>query len=145
MGDDDGRVTHRPRLRGLYLLAMILSTLALGLVAGYLIRAATEPGAAPPASPSASPAQPATPTAPPPPRAPCVAAAERGEDLLAEIERAVRAIAALDPSALRAVVDEVELLHAQLQRAVDECGAERTPVPGANTGPPTAAVPSTPR
>lgn len=141
MGDDDGRVTHRPRLRGLYLLAMILSTLALGLVAGYLIRAATEPGAAPPASPSASPAQPAT---PPPPAAPCVAAAERGEDLLAEIERAVRAIAALDPSALRVVVDEVELLHAQLQRAVDACGAEGTRVPGAGPGPPTAAVPGTP-
>jgi hypothetical protein len=144
MGDDDGRVTHRPRLRGLYLLAMILSTLALGLVAGYLIRVAAEPTAAPPASPSASPTQPATPTRPPPPASPCIAAAERGEDLLAQLDRAVRAIAALDPTTLRAVVDEVELLHAQMQRAVDACRAEGTRAPGTDTAPPTAPVPSTP-
>jgi hypothetical protein len=144
MGDDDGTVTRRPRLRGLSLLAMVLSTLTLGLVTGYLLRAAGEPSAAPPASPTASPAQPTTPTGPPPPASPCIAAAERGEDLLVQLEQAVRAIAALDPSALRAVVDEVELLHAQMQRAVDACRAEGTRAPGTDTGPPTAPVPRTP-
>jgi hypothetical protein len=85
--------------------------------------------------------QPATPTNPPPPASPCIAAAERGEELLAQLEQAVGAIAALDPSALRAVVDEVELLHAQMQRAVDACRAEGA---RADTRPPTAVVPSTP-
>jgi hypothetical protein len=144
MGDDDRTMTRRPRLRGLSLVAMVLATLTLGLAAGYLLRAATEPTAAPPASPSAPPAQPATPTEPPPPASPCIAAADHGEDLLAQLERAVEAIAALDPSALRAIVDEVELLHAQMQRAVDACRAEGTHVPGAGTEPPPATAPSTP-
>jgi hypothetical protein len=141
MGDDDRTVTCRSRLRGLSLVAVVLATLTLGLAAGYLLRAATEPTAAQPASPSASPAQPDTPAGPPPPASPCIAAAERGEDLLAQLERAIRAIAALDPGTLRTVVDEVELLHEQLQRAVDACGAKGIP---RDARPPSATVPSTP-
>jgi hypothetical protein len=125
------------------LVLVALSTLILGLVAGYLFRAATEPQAPQPAPPSASPRPPVTPAEPPPVAAPCSAAAERSEELLTQLDRAVQAIVALDPSALRAVVDEVERLQAQMRRALDECGAIAGP--GTGTGPPVPAAPTTPR
>lgn len=141
---DQGAVPPRPGRRGFFRVALVLSVLAVGLVAGYMLRAATEPAPSPFAPPNASPATSVTPAEPPPPSAPCIAAAQSSDGLLAELDRAVAAMAALDPGALRAAVDEAERLRAEMRRAVDACEAQRGPAPGTDTGPPTAVVPSTP-
>lgn len=124
MGDDGGTTPRRSRRRRWTIFAIVLPALVVGLAGGYLLRTVTEPAAAPLAPPSASPAPPAAPT-PPPASTPCLAVAERGDDLLVQLERAVRAIAALDPGTLRAVVDDVERLHAEMQRAADACRADQ--------------------
>ncbi|HEY4419565.1 MAG TPA: hypothetical protein VGN22_08605 [Pseudonocardia sp.] len=122
-GEEGGR-----RRRRWPLVVLTLSALAVGLVAGFLLRPLVEPAPVPPAPPVA------VPTSPAPPRAgstPCEAVAQDGRGLLVQLERAVAAIAALDPAALRQVVDEVQRLQAHLEREVDACDAG----PGSGEGP----------
>lgn len=99
--------------------ALVVTALLLGGAAGYLLASFTVRSGPPPAA-VAPPAPP-----PPPPVAasptPCGDAAQRGTQLLAALDRAVRAIADLDPGALRAVVDEVEQLRDAMRAEVEAC------------------------
>ncbi len=143
--DDPDLVGRAPAGRMLPVL-LALGALAVGLVAGYLLRAGTEPPApvaAPPTTVVAPPPPP--PTAPP---SPCVAIAQGGTELIAELERAVRAIGALDPTELRGVLDEIQRLRTELQNEVDACqsqvgGTTGPGTPGEPIGPPPAVPPPT--
>lgn len=113
----DSEVGGRRRRRW-PLVVFTLSAVAVGLVAGFLLRPLVEPAPVPPAP---SVAVPTSPAPPPPASRPCDAVAQDGTDVLVQLERAVAAMAALDPAALRQVVDEVQRLHADLQRQVAAC------------------------
>jgi hypothetical protein len=136
---------ERPRRRGWSLLLAVVAALAVGVGLGYLWRSATEP--APP--PVAAPPAPAPPTTSPPAApSPCAAIAQRGNDLLAQLEAAARAAGALDPAALRQVLDEVRRLRDELQRDVDACRGQTGagPLPGSSlpNGPPGGLPPGGP-
>jgi hypothetical protein len=85
-------------------------------------------------------------TSPPVVPSPCVAIAQRGTDLLAQLDAAARAVGALDPAALRQVLDEVRRLRDELQREVDACRGQVGGAPApASPGPePPSAVPPAP-
>jgi hypothetical protein len=123
----DGEAGGRRRRRW-PLVVFTLSALVVGLVAGLLLRPLVEPATV---TPAPSLAVPTSPAPPPAGSTPCAAVAQDGRDLLVQLERAVAAIAALDPAALRQVVDEVERLQADLEREVDACDAG----PGPDEGP----------
>jgi hypothetical protein len=125
MGDYDDADTSEPRRRWWPAVAVV-AALVVGVGLGYLWRTATEPlpVAAPPA-PVTSP--PATPV--PVDTSSCVAVAQRGTDVLGQLDRAARAIGALDPAALRQVLDEVRRLRDELQREVDACRGQLSGAP----------------
>jgi hypothetical protein len=130
---DDPAVSGQARRSGGVVLAVIVA-LVVGIGAGYLWRTVTTPVVvAPP--PALAPAPvPAPPPAPVP--SSCAAVAQRGEALLDQLEGAAAAIAALDPAALRAVVDEVRRLRDELRRDVDACRSRVTGGPAADAPPP---------
>ncbi|MHA6793788.1 hypothetical protein ACVGVM_09770 [Pseudonocardia bannensis] len=141
MGDyDDADLGRRPGRRRWGPIVLAVAALVVGLVAGYLVRAASEPP--PVTSPPAAPA-PAPRTTDPSaaPTTPCIAMAQHGTDLIAELERAVRAIGELDPGALRAVLEEVRQLRAELQRDVDACRGWSEGARAPAGPPPTTAAP----
>ncbi|MCO1660911.1 hypothetical protein [Pseudonocardia humida] len=100
---------------------VVVAALAVGLVAGYLLRGGTEP-AQPVAAPSSTAPAPSPTTAAAP--SPCVEIAEGGSDLVAQLEQAAQAIGALDPTALRAVLDEVQRLRTELEADAASCRAQ---------------------
>lgn len=118
MGDyDDSDVSREPNRRWRSLIAVV-AALVVGVGLGYLWRSAAEPAPPPVAPPPAT----APPAAPPPTvPSPCVAVAQAGTDVLAQLDAAARAVGALDPAALRQVLDEVRRLRDELQRDVDAC------------------------
>jgi hypothetical protein len=129
--DAVGSGGSRPR-RWTAVLAVV-AALAVGVGLGYLWRTVTEPASSPGPPPAAAP--PTTPPAAAPTAAPspCVAVAQRGSDVVAQLDAAAKAVAALDPAKLRQVLDEVRRLRDELQRDVDACrgqGGAPTPVPG---------------
>jgi hypothetical protein len=129
MGDyDDAGASGGSRRRGVTLLLAVVAALAVGVGLGYVWRSATEPDPPPVAPPPVA----APPTTSPPVVPPqCVAIAQRGSDLLAQLDAAARAVGALDPAALRQVLDEVRRLRDELQREVDACRGQvgGTPAP----------------
>lgn len=119
---DDPELTQAPDRSRWWLPAVVVGVvmLVLGGVLGIAIGTSVGPDD-PPARPVAA-APPAPPPAPAPaPAPPCLAAGQAGAALIEQIEQGVQAIAALDPGALRAVVDRLQPLQAQLQGAVDTC------------------------
>ena len=138
MGDYDeaddavGSGGSRPR-RWTAVLALV-AALAVGVGLGYVWRSMTEPAAPPAAAPpaAATPASAAagTPTTVP---SPCIAVAQRGSDVLAQLDAAARAVAAVDPAILRQVLDEVRRLRDELQRDVDSCRGQVSGGPPAVT------------
>jgi hypothetical protein len=117
---------RRPRRGRWAAVAAIVVALSAGLVAGYLLGRNGAAGEWPaPAPPQASSPAPPPPTARPATPSPCIGVANAGTELITQLETAVRAVAALDPAALRAILDEVEVLHGQLQRDVEDCRGVR--------------------
>jgi hypothetical protein len=113
----------------------VIVALVVGVGAGYLWRTVTEPvPVEPPAALAPAPAPASPPRAPVP--SSCAAVAQRGEALLDQLEGAVAAIGALDPTALRAVVNESRRLRDELQRDVDACRNGVTGAPAIESPPP---------
>lgn len=120
------------RSRATLVLVGVLALLV-GGGAGYAVRALTTE----PAAPVSSAAAPTT-TAPapsPPVATPCTAAAEAGAAISEQLRRGVDAIRNLDPAGLRAVLDRVQRLQGDLERAVRNCSGAVSPAP-APTGTP---------
>lgn len=131
MGDyDDPELTadgsrRRPFLAiGAAVLALVIG-LAVGFVAGggtsresSVASVETAPQSPPPTT--AGPPDPQTPQ-------PCLAAGAAGSQVLAELEAAVAAIGALDPTALRQILDRLQPLQRDLQDAVAACGSQSGP------------------
>jgi hypothetical protein len=125
--------------------------LLLGLGGGYAWGAATdgddlpaavaEPTESPTPSPTASPDTTAA-------DRPCLAAGEAGAAVLEQLQIAVGSIAQLDPAGLRQVLDRLQPLQTQLERAVDDCyGTLGRPTPTESPGtgsPATTPVPTGP-
>lgn len=129
--DHEGPDLVRPGRRGYrWAVPLVLLALVVGVAAGYLLRTVTEP------EPVAPPA-PAPVAAPPPPPgpdlSPCTEIADRGAELVAQLDRAARAIGALDPAALRDVLAEVREVRDDLRSRVDTC-RERLAEPGTPGG-----------
>jgi hypothetical protein len=140
---DDAGAPAGSRPRGWTLLLAVVAALAVGVGLGYVWRSVTEPDPPPVAPPPVA----APPTTPPPVvPSPCVAIAQRGTDLLAQLDAAARAVGALDPAALRQILDEVRRLRDELQREVDACRGQVGGAPApASPGPvPPALVPPAP-
>jgi hypothetical protein len=142
MGDyDDAGASEGSRRRGLTLLLAVVAALVVGVGLGYIWGSATAPNALPVAPPPVA----APPTTSPPVVPPqCVAIAQRGSDLLAQLDVAARAVGALDPAALRQVLDEVRRLRDELRREVESCRDQvgSTPAPVSPT--PVAPAPTAP-
>jgi hypothetical protein len=104
-----------------WLLLAVVAALAVGVGLGYGWRSATgaeAPPAAPP--PVAAPPTTSPPVVPPS----CATIAQRGGELLAQLDAAARAASALDPAALRQILDEMRRLRDELQREVDACRSQ---------------------
>jgi hypothetical protein len=129
------------RRRGWTLLLAVVAALAVGIGVGYVWRSAIEPDPPPVAAPPV--AAPLT-TPPPVVPSPCVAIAQRGTDLLAQLDAAARAVGALDPAALRQVIDEVRRLRDELQREVDACRGQVGGAPAPATPAPATPAPVPP-
>jgi hypothetical protein len=102
-----------------------VAALVIGLGGGYLIGARTSAEPAATAAPTPAPSTTVT-TAPAPP---CLAAGQTGAAVLEQLELAVQAIGALDPTALRGVLDRLQPLQADLERSVASCSDRLTPAP----------------
>jgi hypothetical protein len=131
--DEDEDEPRGPRRRGWMLLLAVAAALVVGVGLGYVWRSATEPDP-PPVAPPPMAAPPTT--SPPVVPTSCVGIAQLGSDLLAQLDAAARAVGALDPAALRQVLDEVRRLRDELQREVDACRGQ--------VGGPSASTPPTP-
>ena len=137
MGDYDeaddavGSGGSRPR-RWTAVLAVV-AALAVGVGLGYVWRSMTEPAPPPAAAPPAAAAPATPPPAPTTVPSPCIAVAQRGSDVLAQLDAAARAVAAVDPATLRQVLDEVRRLRDELQRDVDACRGQVSGGPPAVT------------
>jgi hypothetical protein len=118
MGDYDQAAEAGPPRRRWWPLVAVLAALAVGVGLGYVWRGAIgpEPVASPPPAPVTAP----PPMPPAPDTSPCAAVAQRGTDVLGQF-RAAAAIGALDPTALRQVLDEIRRLRDELLREVDSC------------------------
>ena len=112
----DGEARRPSRLRRSLVIVLVL---VVGVVGGYALRALTESTPTPAAPAPAPPTQQAAPAVPAP--APCIVVADRAEELTAQLERAVQAVAALDPATLRKIVDDVERIRDEMQPAVQAC------------------------
>lgn len=135
----DGGGSGRPGRRW-GVAALVLVTLLVGGVAGYLVRdRSADPVQVTVAPPV--PDEPAAGAPPPDTPSPCVEVAQGGTELIAALERGVRAIGDLDPGALRGVLDEIERLRDALRADVGACDAQ---LGGGTAGPPDGPGPTGP-
>ena len=131
--DADPGEPRTPRRRGWAVLLGVVAALAVGVGAGYLWGSSTVPTAPvqqPP--PVAAPPTTAPPVVVP---SPCVAVAQRGTDVLAQLDAAAQAVGALDPAALRRVLDEVRRLRDEMQREISACREQAGQVVPSGAGP----------
>ncbi|GAA3223789.1 hypothetical protein GCM10017691_11150 [Pseudonocardia petroleophila] len=138
MGDyDDPELTGQDRRRR-PLLAVAAAVLALvvGLAVGYVVGGGTSRESSVAAVETAPPSAPPTADAAPDPDAPepCLAAGAAGTQVLQELEAAVQAIGALDPTALREILDRLQPLQRELESSVAGCGSRVAP--STPSGPP---------
>ncbi len=118
---------HRIRAAGWVLTVVV--ALLIGLGGGYLLwntTAAQPQGAPPPSAPAA------TTTAPRSRLTQCIGIADDGATLLTQLKDAVKAIGNLDPQALEQVLNRIQQIQGELERAITDCrdqfgGAVPTP------------------
>ena len=118
---------HRIRAAGWVLTVVV--ALLIGLGGGYLLwntTAAQPQGAPPPSAPAA------TTTAPRSRLTQCIGIADDGATLLTQLMDAVKAIGNLDPQALEQVLNRIQQIQGELERAITDCrdqfgGAVPTP------------------
>ncbi|MDN5748901.1 MAG: hypothetical protein L0H64_10375 [Pseudonocardia sp.] len=127
MGDyDDPELTGQgPPQRGRWLaVGAVVAALILGLAAGFVAGGGTsrdssvatvETSPAPTPEPSPEPTPPAAVEA-------CAESAAAGAAVLAELNRGVQAIGALDFGTVREVLDRIQPLQRELEGAVAACG-----------------------
>lgn len=126
MGDyDDPQLTgENPTRRGRRLaVGAVLAALVLGLAVGFVLGGGTSRDSSV-AAVEVSPEPEPTPQPVPDPAAAadaCAAVGTTGAEVLAQLDQAVAAIGALDPGALREVLDRLQPLQSELQAAVDTC------------------------
>lgn len=131
MGDYDEPEHPREVTRRRPFLAIGAAVLALviGLAVGFVVGGGTSRESTV-SSVETAPESPAPTTTGPPdlhtPQ-PCLAAGAAGTQVLAELEAAVAAIGALDPTALRRILDRLQPLQRDLQDAVAACGSQGGP------------------
>ncbi|MBW0100205.1 hypothetical protein I4I73_29930 [Pseudonocardia sp. KRD-184] len=129
MGDyDDPELTGEERRRPDWLVvgAVVLALVA-GLAVGFLLGGGTSrESSVASVETSTEPAPPPAPAAPPadaPAPQPCLEAGSAASRILQELDAAVVAISALDPGALREILDRLQPAQAELERAVAACGS----------------------
>ncbi len=135
--DDDPRST-RP---GWQILLAAVLILLIGGVLGYGVRAWTSDTRTNSAAPTVTVT--ATPTTTTTGGTGCVAAAEASAALVEQIEDGVRAIRDLDPETLRGVLDQVQRLQGELERAVADCSGRLGSSPTSTTTAPATTAPTT--
>lgn len=124
----------------------VVLALVVGIAAGFLLGGGTsrsspvgDVAVGPEAAPSPPPTE-STPAGAEPPQ-PCLAAGVAATEVLQELETAVAAIGALDPTALRGVLDRLQPVQGELEGAVAACDGRLGPAPP--PAPPTSAPPPT--
>lgn len=118
-----------PRIRAAGWVLTVVVALLIGLGGGYLLwntTAAQPQGAPPPSAPAA------TTTAPRSRLTQCIGIADDGATLLTQLKDAVKAIGNLDPQALEQVLNRIQQIQGELERAITDCrdqfgGAVPTP------------------
>lgn len=128
MGEDDHPdVIGEDRRRRPWLTAgAVVLALVVGIAVGFLVGGGTSGSGsagtvevAPEAAPSPTPSAPPDPATP----RPCLAAGAAASEVLRELDAAVAAIGALDPTALRRILDRLQPVQRELEGAVAACGA----------------------
>lgn len=124
---------HRIRAAGWVLTVVV--ALLIGLGGGYLLwntTAAQPQGAPPPSAPAA------TTTAPRSRLTQCIGIADDGATLLTQLEDAVKAIGNLDPQALEQVLNRIQQIQGELERAITDCRDQfggAAPIPSVTPSP----------
>lgn len=105
----------------------VVVALALGLAVGFVVGGGTSRESAvasvettPEPTPTPEPTGPAA-------TATCLNAGTAGAQVLTQLDLAVQAIAALDPTALRQILDRVQPLQRELEGAVAACNPQLDP------------------
>lgn len=131
MGDyDDPELTGQDRRRRPLLpIAAAVLALVVGLAVGYVVGGGTSRESSVAVVETAPPSVPPTADAAPDPDTPqpCLTAGAAGAQVLEELNAAVQAIGALDPTALREILDRLQPLQRELESAVAGCGSQVAP------------------
>ena len=130
---------HHPKRLSWQLVLVAVLILLVGGVVGFGVRSWTSDTAVQTTGPTVT-VTPTSPTEPTTTGTACTAAAETSAALLEQLEIGVRAIGDLDPAALRKVLDEMQLLQADLERNVEKCsGRIASATTTSTTVPPTTS------
>lgn len=134
MGDyDEPELTGDQRRRPTWLvIGAVLLALVSGVAIGFLLGGGTSrDSSVASVETSAEPAPPPATTAPSDPGTPqpCLEAGAAASRVLQELQAAVAAIGALDPGALREILDRLQPVQGELERSVAACGRAATPPP----------------
>lgn len=133
MGDyDDPELTGEERRRPAWLVAgAVVLALVAGLAVGFLLGGGTSRESSVASVETSTEPMPATSAAAPSPDAPapqpCLEAGSAASRILQQLDAAVVAISALDPGALREILDRLQPAQAELERAVAGCEGVAAP------------------
>jgi hypothetical protein len=126
-----------PRIRAAGWVLTVVVALLIGLGGGYLLwntTAAQPQGTPPPSAPAAT----TTTTAPRSRLTQCIGIADDGATLLTQLKDAVKAIGNLDPQALEQVLNRIQQIQGELERAITDCRDQfggAAPIPSVTPSP----------
>jgi hypothetical protein len=125
MGDYDAPALtgEKPRRRPYLAIGAAVLTLVVGLAVGFVVGGGTSRDTSVASVETAPETPPTMSAAPPDPDTPqpCLAAGAAGTQVLAELEAAVAAIGALDPTALRQILDRLQPVQQRLEDTLADC------------------------